>query len=130
MVLQNIIINFVENSYPMKKNKKQNIPKPPTPSGLANAMEYFAERITSKQQDEGITLPKKSIKLVKQMTANKRAYKVCQPVRCALCGIIYSTNWRYRLEDGFLYLCTQCKGKVKPSICSKNIIYNDVFSKR
>lgn len=115
----------------MKKNKKTIIPKHPnTPSGLANAMEYFAERITSKQQDDGICLPKRSIKLAKQMTANKRGYKVCQPKKCALCGIIHSTNWRYRLEDGFLYLCTQCKGKVKPSICSKNIIYNDVCSKR
>lgn len=115
----------------MKKNKKQNIPKhPDAPSRLANAMEYFAERITSKQQDDGICLPKKSIKLAKQMTANKRGYKICQPKKCALCGIIHSTNWRYRLEDGFLYLCAQCKSKVKPSICSKNIIYNDVCSKR
>lgn len=130
MVVPNIIINFVEKYFQMKKNKKQNIPKPPAPSGFANAMEYFAERITSKSHDDGIVLPKKSIKLVKQMTANKRGYKVCQPKKCALCGIIHSTNWRYRLEDGFLYLCTQCKGKVKSSICSKNIIYNDVFSKR
>lgn len=115
----------------MKKTKKHIIPKhPKIPSSLANAMEYFADSITSKQRNDGISLPKKSIKLAKQMTANKRAYKVSQPVKCALCGVIHSINWRYRLEEDFLYLCTQCKGKVKPSICSKNIIYNDVFSKR
>lgn len=115
----------------MKKIKKTTIPTHPNiPDGLANAMENFAERIVSKHQDDGIALPKKSVKLVRQMTANKRAYKISQPKKCALCGVVYSVNWRYRLEDGFLYLCTQCKGKVKPSICSKNIIYNNVCSKR
>lgn len=114
----------------MKHKKIITSKHPNIPDDLANAMEYFADRITSKQQIDGISLPKKSIKLTKQMTTNKRGYKVCQPVKCALCGIIHSTNWRYRMEDGFLYLCTQCKGKVKPSICSKNIIYNDVCSKR
>lgn len=52
------------------------------------------------------------------MTANKRGYKVSQPVKCGLCGMVHSINWRCRLECGFLYLCTECKGKVKPPICS------------